>query len=297
VALNRKNLCFGFGVSLFFISIFCQAKEEPDWAIYDDDDRIEVTSKDVPQFIKELSGAVAGRIRKDDLYCSGDSCSLYSKNLQEKFGLCDDQPFNQQNAPYDCTGWLINGDTMVTAGHCVDNLETAKNFKWVFNWNDQTPQKFSASQVRSISHVIKVKRDFETGVDYAVVKLNQAYFNPMNKYFEIRHFGEISVYDDISILGHPLGLPMKWAAGAKVSLTKSNELFMATLDSFSGNSGSPVINMVTQKVEGILVRGESDFYYDRENGCRKHSYYLSRDKRGEQVVRIKLIKEIIGLAN
>ena len=35
--------------------------------------------------------------------------------------------------------------------------------------------------------------------------------------------------------------------------------FTANLDTYRGNSGSPVFNAITHKVEGVLVRGEQDF--------------------------------------
>ena len=45
----------------------------------------------------------------------------------------------------------------------------------------------------------------------------------------------------------------------------TDDTFMTNLDTFGGNSGSPVYNAKTHKVEGILVRGERD-YVPNEDG-------------------------------
>jgi hypothetical protein len=41
----------------------------------------------------------------------------------------------------------------------------------------------------------------------------------------------------------------------------------ANLDTYGGNSGSPVMNATTGLIEGILVRGNEDFTYDSNRGC------------------------------
>ena len=40
---------------------------------------------------------------------------------------------------------------------------------------------------------------------------------------------------------------------------REKAIFTANLDTYGGNSGSPVFNSETHEVEGILVRGDTDF--------------------------------------
>ncbi len=64
------------------------------------------------------------------------------------------------------------------------------------------------------------------------------------------------------MLGHPWGLPLKIAGGGKVVKNEHSEsrfFFEAMLDTFSGNSGSPVLNEATLEVEGILVVGFGEY--------------------------------------
>ena len=64
--------------------------------------------------------------------------------------------------------------------------------------------------------------------------------------------------------------------------------FVCNLDTYGGNSGSPVFNSSTHELEGILVRGETDFIVT-ENGCRKSNVCPQNDPnfvcRGEDCTR------------
>ena len=58
---------------------------------------------------------------------------------------------------------------------------------------------------------------------------------------------------------------------------------MANLDTYGGNSGSPVFNAQNNKVEGILVRGETDFVSNGQ--CNVSLVCPSTGCRGEDVTR------------
>jgi len=61
--------------------------------------------------------------------------------------------------------------------------------------------------------------------------------------------------------------------------------FTADLDTYGGNSGSPVFNARTHEVDGILVRGEMDFEF--HSGCQKSKRCGKNDCRGEEVTHIE----------
>src|SRR3712207_7230060 len=54
------------------------------------------------------------------------------------------------------------------------------------------------------------------------------------------------------------GLPTKIADGARVVRANAS-FFEADLDTFGGNSGSPVFDARTNTVLGLLVRGATDY--------------------------------------
>ena len=65
--------------------------------------------------------------------------------------------------------------------------------------------------------------------------------------------------------------------------TRAAPFFVANLDTYGGNSGSPVFNAASYKVEGILVRGENDFV---TNGtCYVSLVCPTTGCRGEDVTR------------
>lgn len=66
---------------------------------------------------------------------------------------------------------------------------------------------------------------------------------------------EISCEQAIYVIGHPLGLPMKYAAGVYVG-DLYETYFMANLNIYSGNSGAPVFDLHTHEVIGMVVKGE-----------------------------------------
>jgi hypothetical protein len=96
------------------------------------------------------------------------------------------------------------------------------------------------------------------------------------------------------VVGHPSGLAVKIAAGATVRSNLESAYFVANLDTYGGNSGSAVFNEQTGLIEGILVRGETDFKY--KNGCYVSNICDVDGCRGEDVTRVSEILSHVDLA-
>jgi V8-like Glu-specific endopeptidase len=98
--------------------------------------------------------------------------------------------------------------------------------------------------------------------------------------------GMASADQEVFVIGHPVGLPLKYAGNAKITDNSPSTYFSANLDTFGGNSGSPVFSMVDGKhiVEGILVRGETDFV--EVNGCTRSQVYPTTGQMGENCTRV-----------
>jgi V8-like Glu-specific endopeptidase len=77
---------------------------------------------------------------------------------------------------------------------------------------------------------------------------------------KIREAGTVSDGHALHIIGHPMGLPAKFAGGGTVRENRYRAVFIETLDAYPGNSGSPVFNSTTHVVEGLLVRGKKDSF-------------------------------------
>ena len=93
------------------------------------------------------------------------------------------------------------------------------------------------------------------------------------------------------MIGHPSGLPTKFAGGAAVRNNQQNAFFVANLDTYGGNSGSPVFNSNTHAVEGILVRGETDFV--QQGNCNVSLVCPSTGCRGEDCTRTTEFEQFV----
>jgi len=98
----------------------------------------------------------------------------------------------------------------------------------------------------------------------------------------------------IYTIGYPSGLPIKITLNGKVIDNSNQYYFLADLDTYCGNSGSPVFNMETDSVEGILVHGHRDFFL-KLTTCNA-SYICTSNKKdctGEKVNSISVIRKYV----
>ena len=70
-----------------------------------------------------------------------------------------------------------------------------------------------------------------------------------------------------------------------------NGFFVATTDSYGGNSGSAVLSQETHQIEGVLVRGETDFVI--EGNCHVSKVCAEDACRGEDVTKVAAITPFI----
>ncbi len=274
---------------LVLISTQAYAKSSPK-AIYGKDNRSEVSQYPNPKFQK-LAASVAGRISKYHMYDSyKEGFSEYNKTtLGEKFNACPTERFIDQPAIAGCTGFLVGEDTLVTVGHCMKRESDCDTFKWVFGFDNQQ-ELINNKDAYSCKKVIaKVEKNSAFGrTDYAIIKLDRKVTGRAPLKF--RTSGKVKRGTGIVVIGHPLGLPLKIADDASVSKTLGNS-FNADLDTYSGNSGSPVFNEETGVVEGILMSGSADLSFGE---CRSSLTYSF--KGNEKVFKITSVDELQELA-
>jgi V8-like Glu-specific endopeptidase len=261
-------------------------------AIYGSDDRLDIYQAEA--MYQDFSLSVAGMIPKTsmDKNFSKNEYTLKTKNLEDRRNYCEDVKFLKQSSSAKCSGFLVAPDVIVTAGHCVMQESSCREHYWVFDYkmknSDEVNTNFKSGSVYNCEKVLDFKFDYGMGDDYAVIKLDREVEGRIPLSF--RSNGKISNTEEVFVIGHPSGLPAKLANNAKVLENNADNYFKSSLDTFSGNSGSPVFNAKTGLVEGILVRGETDFVRDDENGRCLKEFKCEEDKcRGEDVIRITQI--------
>ena len=207
------------------------------------------------------------------------------RTLLSSWRVCEGVKFSKEITPAYCSGFLITEDILVTAGHCMKSQNECDKNLWIF---DFTSNDAEINTEKSVYRCVKIlDREFDTfGLhenDYAVIKLDRL---TNRSVLPIRSTGEVPDNAKLVISGHPSGLPLKIAGGAGIRDNSDYHFFSANLDAFSGNSGSPVIDLNTGLIEGILVRGEIDYERDTERSCYVVKRVANNRGRGEDVTRI-----------
>lgn len=276
--------------------------------IYGKDDRYEVEDYPDTEFI-EKSRSIAIRIPNKRLVEDRTDPTLinfpFRKLKNSVTQICRSERFLDQYSVGDCSGFLVAPHILLTAGHCMQSLSECTGNKWVFDFKTGTKQ-FQKSNVYTCKKILSqkyVNNEKEVN-DYALIELDRSVDNraPLT----LRKRGHVFIHTPLVVIGHPLGLPMKITDGARVSRMNDIEqdhffnswwlrrnYFTANLDAYAGNSGSPVFNKNTGKVEGILIQGADDFVFNYETQCLE-SLHLSNSHHNtyEKVMRITKIPNI-----
>lgn len=209
---------------------------------------------------------------------------LNNISLREKLNLRPGQPFGDQTVGAYCSGVLVGPDLVLTAGHCFEPDERGGpcgRVKFAFGYavtrEGENPVSFPAANVYSCREIVAQKVQDErhnftcrngrcteaeavgNGADYALVRLDRpaAGRHPLAVSRE-----PVAQGVEVGVIGYPSGLPVKvQEKGATVRSVSRDGYFVTNLDTFRGSSGSPVFNMRTLKIEGIIVRGGTDYIY------------------------------------
>lgn len=273
----------------YFLSPIAIAKIQ-NKVIYGDDNRQEffqVRRSDV----REVADSTAAVVRSNSLTAKGDGTTdIRAESFQKMIGLCSSERFATEPSGAFCSAFLVGDDLMATAGHCIDNARCSQSsfvFTYRMSEQGQAPTNVSTSEVYRCQAVLE--REQTGAQDYALVKLDRPVRG--HRVLSLAR-NPVSVGDTVLTIGHPSGIPTKITDNGVVRSTKA-EFFTANLDTYGGNSGSAVFNQSTLEVVGILVRGESDFVYDRVNKCSVSNRCDADSCRGEDVTQISYISEAL----
>lgn len=240
--------------------------------IYGDDDRIE-TYQAVPA-AQRAAAVTAALVWPQYLAPTGGGVRVIEEARQplgQQIGLCAGERFAEQPSVAYCSGFLIDQDLLATAGHCLGLHEPASacsELVVVFGFALSGPSAprldYPAGDVYRCREVVTHELAQREGrrFDWAVIRLDR----PVTGRTPVIVWGEDPPRDEeLVVIGHPVGLPTKIAAGGWVKRNAGDDpVFVSDLDTYQGNSGSAVFTLSSiqrgdPEVVGILVAGAEDW--------------------------------------
>ena len=252
-------------------------------SIYGTDDRLDFYQAD--KIMKKLAESTAALFKDSDLPLD-EASGLYKLkplSLKDKYNLKGGQNFGGQTVGAFCSAALVGDDTVLTSGHCFKpdpRGGPCARVKFVFGYavaaEGDAPTSFAADNVYSCKEVKYQRVQDETsnfacigsdcrektlaglGPDFAIVKLDR---KVKGRYPLAVSRRPITAGTKVAAVGYPSGLPVKIAGNGKVRSVSAKGYFVTDLDTFGGNSGGPVFNAATFKIEGVLSRGGVDYVY------------------------------------
>ncbi len=226
------------------------------WCVDDRKDIFEVDDEAVKRNASSVAAVcMAEEIKRN----SRGGLGLKTRGFRETFNLSVSEPFFQQPvlAGPVCTGFLVAEDIIVTAAHFanernVQRLRVVFDFRMTDGYTPATSMD-EGRVYKGVEILGWVHDPMGSGADWALVKLDRVVEGQT-----VVRLSEEEIFEDqpVYVIGHPMGLPLKYAPGAEV-LDVYPAWFSANLDIYSGNSGSPVFCADTHEVVGIVVRGDN----------------------------------------
>jgi V8-like Glu-specific endopeptidase len=215
-----------------------------------------------------------------------------SSTLQQSQNLCSNQRFLSDPTPAFCSGTLIDDDLVLTAGHCITSASACTNTRFVFKFyrpSATTLSTITTADVFSCTQIVARQQSTVNGrnLDYAIVRIDRP-ATPRFTPAPVRTAtGALSVGQNVAVIGSGSGIPFKIDSGGSVRDVRAATLdyFIASTDTFGGNSGSGVYETTGHTVAGILVRGETD--YVSSGSCNIVNTCTETGCRGEDITYVR----------
>jgi len=212
-----------------------QTSAEQPRVIYGNDDRRDLYEVGDPQLLERADAValVAARASLDSgCTGSGGQCTITSSAYADYFlpPVCANEPYIDQTTAGFCSAFLIGPNLVATAGHCID-VFSCDTTAFVFGY-----AKYAATEAPMtegldtyfcrciVDHTLTA-----TGADHAVVLLDRAVEGrtPM----PVMDSGPLELNQDLVLMGHPVGLPLKIDDGGEIKQLFS-DYFDANVDAY-----------------------------------------------------------------
>ena len=259
--------------------------------VYDTDSR-----SDVHQV---RSGPAAGWARSVGALFSKsrvwDSGQLALRPYGATRNLSKNDRFYDQKAGAVCSGALIAPDLLLTAGHCLKSSPCEQTYV-IFDYYLDSPERDlsrprpdSVFRCVAVEHSALSKDELD---DFAVIRLDRSAGRPPLKIARALPRPGAA----LTAIGASDGMPLKIDSGARVRYVSPKGFFMADIDAFPANSGSPVLDSATGEILGVLIGSALSDFRRRPDGTYAYEIItpeILEDVGGEYVISSSRIRELM----
>ncbi|KFA88930.1 trypsin-like serine peptidase [Archangium violaceum] len=263
--------------------------EKQSEVVYGTDNRQDVYAHSNATLRLRAQQATVALMNPSDFNASNpNNVTFTGSALGTAYNLCSTERFRDDPTSAFCSGTLIADDLVLTAGHCVTSASACADTRLVFNYYRTaagTLQTVTTADIYSCAAIVARQQGTVNGqnLDFAVLRLDRP-ATPRFTPAPVRTGNTaLTVGQNVAVIGSGSGIPFKIDSGGSVRDTRSGTLdyFIASTDTFGGNSGSGVYETSTYTVAGILVRGETD--YVTSGSCRVVNVCSETGCRGEDI--------------
>jgi len=275
-------------VAIFSVGALNSYADVSSKVIYGIDGRKDLYEVTNPLYLK-LAASTTALVKKSDIQQNSSGVvKINAQTFAEVIGVCKKEKFSDQPSGAFCSGSLIGKNLMLTAGHCITSQDDCDSTKFVFGYDVAKKGKYPTAVpeqdvVGCKSIVYRVENG--DGADFGLIQLDRDVTNhePLTLAMG-RTNSTIDKDTKLLMIGHPAGIPTKIEDSAKVRDPSPNGFFVANTDSYGGNSGSAVFNQATGEIEGVLVRGDTDYVQD--GSCYVSNVCAEDGCRGEDITKV-----------
>jgi V8-like Glu-specific endopeptidase len=270
-------------LSLTSISSFASSPK----VIYGTDDRKDLYQVTNPLYLKFADSTVALVEAESVTQNASGIMNIVGLTLIDAINVCSTEAFATQPTGAFCSGSLVGKNVILTAGHCITSQAECNTTKFVFGYAITQagvfPTTAKESEVYGCKSILHREQN-ASGADFGVILLDRDVTNHIPLKLSARTVAApITNGSKLLFIGNPSGLPTKLDDGGFVRDGTQNGFFVATIDSYGGSSGAPVLNPTTGEIEGILARGEND--YVQKGSCYVSNVCTATSCRGQDVTK------------
>lgn len=221
--------------------------------------------------LQQLADSVVAIVDRSSLVFDEETRTYSPLKLDtvgDRQNFAADADFYDQKKLAFCSGSLVSGDLVLTAGHCVSRDPKAhayfKSIYVVFGWRQSAAGQYEATfnedQVYEVETIVVHKLaspdtmgDKNLYQDYSLIRLAKAARD--REPLVLDRTGEFLLAGNkVFLAGYPMGMSVKITDPDDATIREiGRNIYTTDLDAFGGNSGGPVFDSYTRRITGVVV--------------------------------------------